>query len=172
MINSNNISLRAFEKKDIANKVNWINDSRNNQFLHYDIPLNKEKTLQWYKNKNNRFRYDCVIEVNNKPVGVIGLLNIDQLNHKAEYYITIGDVDFKGKGVATQATHLILKYAFKVLNLNKVYLNVDADNIPAVNFYKKFGFVQEGYFKEDLYFKGKLIDRIRFAYFNKFLGDK
>ena len=38
------ISIRKFESKDIPKKVEWINNSENNKYLHYDIPLKIEKT--------------------------------------------------------------------------------------------------------------------------------
>ena len=34
------ISIRKFEGKDIPKKVEWINNSENNKYLHYDIPFN------------------------------------------------------------------------------------------------------------------------------------
>ena len=42
------VTLRKFEERDIKNKVRWINDSANNQYLHYELPLEEEKTKQWY----------------------------------------------------------------------------------------------------------------------------
>ena len=58
---------------------------------------------------------------------------------------------------------MILEYAFNELSLNKIYLNVDAENIPACNLYEKVGFIQEGYFSQDLMHRNKLIDRKRYA---------
>ena len=72
------ITIRKFNERDIENKIKWINDSNNNKFLHYDLPLEYEKTLNWFNNnKNNENRYDAIIEFNAIPVGVIGLLNIE-----------------------------------------------------------------------------------------------
>ena len=48
------VSIRKFDKKDIPNKVNWINDPRNNAFLHYDLPLEIEKTEVWFE-RNKMF---------------------------------------------------------------------------------------------------------------------
>ena len=160
------VSVRKFEKKDIENKVKWINDERNNEFLHYDIPLCYEKTLRWYENKAEN-RLDCVIEYNGLPVGLIGLISIDNVNMKAEFYISMGCVEYKGRGIATIATRLILKYAFESLNLNKIYLNVDEENKIACHWYEKIGFFKEGVFKEDIFHKGKLINRVRYAIFKK-----
>ena len=38
------VRIRKFERKDIPKKVEWINNPQNNKFLHYDIPLEVEKT--------------------------------------------------------------------------------------------------------------------------------
>ena len=85
------VSLRDFTEADIRLKVEWINNPENNQYLHYDIPIEYEKTLHWFHQKDNAHRIDCTIEYNNEPVGVIGLLSIDTVNQKAEYYITVGN---------------------------------------------------------------------------------
>lgn len=161
------VSLRSFEERDIENKVDWINNPSNNEFLHYDLPLEYDKTLAWFKGRNINTRNDFVIEYEGTPVGLIGLLNIDYTSKKAEYYVSMGDVSYKGKGVATKASYLLLEYAFKKLNLNKVYLNVDYDNQIARKMYQKIGFKQEGIFKEDLMHHGRLIDRVRYAYFKR-----
>ena len=162
-IGNSQVTLRAFTENDIDNKIRWINDPKNNTYLHYDIPLEKNKTLQWYKNKNNETRYDFVIEYEGIPVGLIGLLAIDKVNRKAEYYICLGEHDYKGKGIAKAATKLIIDFGFKELDLNKIYLNVDAENEIACFLYEKSGFVCEGIFKQDLFHRGRFIDRKRYS---------
>ena len=158
------VTLRKFNASDIPNKVRWINDPRNNTFLHYDLPLEVEKTQKWYENVKDRTdRYDAIIEVDGIPVGLIGLLCIDLKNKKAEYYVSMGEHSYKGKGIAYEASKLILEYAFCKLNINKVYLNVDSENIAACGLYEKIGFICEGVFKQDLWHHGKFIDRKRYA---------
>ena len=147
----------------MALKVKWINDPENNQYLHYDIPLEYEKTLRWFHQKDNAHRMDCTIEYDGVPVGVIGLLAIDTVNRKAEYYITVGNTEYHGRGIAKQATMLILEYAFLDLDLNKVYLTVDSDNEKACRLYERVGMSCEGVFREDLLRRGKLIDRKRYS---------
>ncbi len=159
----NGVLIRDFTETDIPLKVKWINNSENNQFLHYDLPLEEEKTLIWFRNKNNKKRVDCTIEYYGQPVGVIGLLDIDPINKKAEYYITVGSIEHKRKGIATISSNLLLEYAFSDLGLNKVYLNVDADNAIACRLYEHVGFVCEGEFKNDLVRNGEFINRKRYA---------
>lgn len=70
-------SIRLFRESDIPCKVRWINDSENNKFLHYDRPLDEDKTRVWFhKNKDRTNRYDAIIEYEWKSCGVIGLLSI------------------------------------------------------------------------------------------------
>jgi len=159
------ISVREFSEEDIENKVKWINDEKNNRYLHYDIPLSVEKTFEWFKHKTEN-RLDCVILYDNIPVGLIGLIGIDKSNQKAEFYISMGRDDFKRKGIATTATKLILQYAFKQLSLNKVFLNVDEENEAACRLYEKIGFKIEGKFEKDIFHRGTLINRLRFAIFS------
>lgn len=154
------VTIRKFESSDIPNKVKWINDSRNNTFLHYDFPLEIEKTRNWFeKNRDRTDRYDAVIEADGQPVGLIGLLSIDQKNKKAEYYVTIGEQAFLKKGIAHQATKLLLDFAFVDLGLNRIYLYTETENSAAINSYEKLGFRREGLLKNDLFSKGRFVDR-------------
>lgn len=155
-----NVTIRKFEKTDIADKVKWINNPLNNKFLHYDIPLKLDKTEKWFdENKDRTDRYDAVIEVDGVPVGLIGLLSIDNNNKKAEYYVTIGEREYLGKGVAAKASRILLERAFDQMGLNKVYLYVETENLAAIKSYENIGFTQEGILKNDLFSKGRFVDR-------------
>lgn len=158
------ITIRRFNEADIPNKVKWINDPRNNGFLHYDLPLEAGKTLAWFqKNKDRTDRYDAVIEADGVACGLIGLLSIDYKNRKAEYYVSMGEPDYKGKGVSTQASRLLLAYAFEALGLNRVYLYTEVENIPAQRLFEKLGFSKEGRACNDLFTRGKFVDRFLYA---------
>lgn len=160
--------IRRFTVQDIPNKIKWINDHKNNTYLHYDLPLTYDKTYDWYqKNKDRKDRFDAVIEYHGISVGLVGLLNIDYRNRKAEDYMLIGEHDFKGKGIATRAGHLNQLYGFEYLNLNKIYAFTEVDNDRAIKLDLRRGFVIEGELKEDLYMHGRYIDRYCLGIFKK-----
>nr|WP_306810403.1 GNAT family protein [Paeniclostridium sordellii] len=149
---------------DIKLKVKWINDENINKYLHYTLPLNEDKTFEWYeKNKENKNRIDQVIEVfdNNKyyPVGLIGLLNIDTINKKAEFYICLGEKSAHGKGIATKASCEFIKKYLDKIDLNKIYLYTEKDNILAQKLFENIGFKKEGLLLEDLIYSGRKVDR-------------
>ena len=58
----------------------------------------------------------------------------------AHYHVFIGNKEYWGKGVAKQASKLILAYAFNVLKLESVKLRVRKENISAFMLYEKLGF--------------------------------
>src|SRR5699024_1471031 len=172
------VRIRKFKEKDIPNKIKWINNSENNQYLHYDLPLEYEKTLNWFKkNKDRRDRYDGIIEVNNIPVGLIGLLSIDMKNSKAEYYIALGETKYKRKGIAKLVSSKLLEYAFKEIGINKIYLFTEVENKSAQKLFERVGFKKEGLLKEDIKNGDEFADRYAYGickkdYYNKKERDK
>lgn len=159
-----NISLHKFGLQDIEKKVEWINNPHNNKYLHYDLPLRVDRTAQWFeKVKDVKSRIDAVITYDNIPVGLIGLLNIDDTNKKAEFYICIGEESAKGCGIAKKASMLLLDYAFNELYLNKVYLYTEQENVPAQKLFEKLGFKKEGLFEHDLIYNGRFVNRYAYS---------
>lgn len=159
------VTIRKFERTDIPKKVEWINDPENNQFLHYDIPLSVEKTERWFDSHlGEDTRYDAVIEADGVPVGTIGLLSIDKKNGKAEYYIAMGEKAFKGKGVAKDASRLILEHGFEKLGLNRIYLFTEVENLEAQMLFESAGFKKEGTLRQDIFSHGKYADRFIYGF--------
>jgi RimJ/RimL family protein N-acetyltransferase len=154
------IKIRKFQEEDIPYKVKWINYDENNRFLHYDLPLRENKTLLWFDSiKDRKDRADYTITYNGEPAGLIGLLNIDIKNRKAEYYIMLGGGEYKGKGIATIATEMLIKESYNIYNLNKIYLYTEVENISAQKLFERIGFINEGLLKEDIIHEGRKVDR-------------
>ena len=134
------VTLRRFCREDIDSKVRWINDPRNNRYLHYDLPLKTEGTLAWFERVKDRSdRLDLTILCDGIPVGITGLLCIDNGKKEAELYITVGEQAYKGRGVAGKTMHLLLQTAFTEYGLDYVYLSSETGNLPAIRAYEKFG---------------------------------
>jgi RimJ/RimL family protein N-acetyltransferase len=79
-----------------------------------------------------------------RPIGTVGLASINHLHRTAELGIGIGERDCWGKGYGTEATRLMLDYAFTVLGLHNVMLRVFSYNERAIRSYLKVGFKEIG----------------------------
>ena len=76
-----------------------------------------------------------------RPVGQVSLYNIAWAEERAEFgRLMIGDPQARGKGLAKQATQLLLDMAFDQLHLNEVYLEVLEGNQSAIAIYRQCGF--------------------------------
>lgn len=158
------IKIRKFKEEDIPYKVKWINDYKNNKYLHYDLPLKEDKTLLWFNSiKDRKDRVDYTITYDGEPVGLIGLINIDNKNRKAEYYITLGEEKYKGKGIAFVASDMLIKEGFNTYNLNKIYLYTEVENTSAQRLFERVGFIKEGLLREDLIQDGRKVDRFLYG---------
>ena len=79
-----------------------------------------------------------------RPIGVANVRDFTNPRRTAEFGITIGEVDCRGKGYGTEATRLLLDYAFTVLGVHNVWLDTASYNVAAIRAYQKAGFKEIG----------------------------
>ena len=63
-----------------------------------------------------------------RPIGVTNIRDFTNPHGTAEFGITIGDAADRGQGLGTEATRLLLDYAFTVLGVHNVWLDTPAYN--------------------------------------------
>lgn len=74
----------------------------------------------------------------------IGNVQLIKMNHiDAEFHLFIGDTNCWVQGIGRKSTQLLLNYAFLEKNLQKVFLEVHKDNVPAISIYKGQGFEEK-----------------------------
>ncbi|MDD5450222.1 MAG: GNAT family protein [Candidatus Omnitrophica bacterium] len=163
--------LRGIEKKDLEKIVNWINDPEVTHYLFMgDRPAHLELLQeQWEKEirNPNEVSFAIVEKKADKMIGWCGLYTINWISRAAEYRIFIGDKKYWNKGVGTETAGLLLRYGFEKLNLNKVYLGVNAAHKGAVTSYEKAGFVKEGVLREEIFRNNRYYDAIRMSVLRK-----
>src|SRR3954453_7643011 len=76
------------------------------------------------------------------PVGTAGLFQIGHANGTAKFGIALGER--RGQGFGTEATRLVLDYAFQALKLRNVLLEVLAWNTAGLAAYERAGFRRVG----------------------------
>jgi len=108
----------------------------------------------------------CIIILDDLPIGIVGLYNINWIDRNAELRIVIGAKDYLGKGYGTEAVGLVVKYGFNDLNLHRIYLGCNASDERANKCYQKAGFKQEGtlkdyHFRNNKYYDANIYSIIR-----------
>lgn len=93
-------------------------------------------------------------------IGTARLDRIDLQDRRASYAIGIHSPEWLGKGIGTEATTLVLGFAFTTLQLHRISLRVIAYNTRAIRSYEKSGFVVEGREREAGFVDGEWHDDI------------
>ncbi|MBA2596780.1 MAG: GNAT family N-acetyltransferase, partial [Chloroflexia bacterium] len=79
-----------------------------------------------------------------RPIGYTNIRDFTNSHGTAEFGISIGDPADRRRGYGTEATRLLLDYAFTVLGVYNVWLDTLAYNIGAIRAYEKAGFREIG----------------------------
>lgn len=160
MIDDKNINLflRTLNFSDLKYTYRWHNNSVLYQTLigpFQYVSLEAEEIWLKEKIKYDRSNHYLVICLTpDEPIGLINLQNIDWISRNGNLGIFIGETSYHGKGYGTLAVKEMLKYAFFELGLNRIELQVLADNESAIRVYQKCGFQLEGKLRKRAFKKG------------------
>ena len=140
-----NVSLRKITLQDTSNIVKWRNSDEVRKNLFTQDDLTAEMHINWFHSKvETGLCAQYIIQVFDgdsiKDIGTTFIKGIDKVKREGEFGIFIGEAGFRGKHLAESATKEILKVGFIELHLNRIYLSVFEDNIPAIRAYQKVGF--------------------------------
>lgn len=155
------IFLRPVEPEDAKFLLRGENDPvvRESLFLALPVslPTEQEKIEQYIKSKE-AIVLIIIEKETNQPIGGTAFFRIDYISRAATFYLAILDPTHWSKGYGSEATQLMVDYAFKTLNLNRIQLHVCAENMPAVKIYQKAGFVKEGVLRQAMFRNGRYFD--------------
>lgn len=140
-VDSELIRLRLLEEKDLELTRSWRNQEHIRRWFFNQDLITPDQQQNWYagyKDRDDDFIF--IIEdksLQNDPVGQISIYHIDWASLRGEYgRLMIGDPRGHGKGLAKEATRLVLQLASNVLRLQEIYLEVFADNQSAISVYQ------------------------------------
>lgn len=144
-VRGNRILLRLLEPRDLSLTLGWRNqDHIRRWFLNPNI-ISRQDHFSWYASyvqKDNDFLF--LIEERHclrRPVGQIGVYNIDWTSKSATIgRLLIGDPEARGRGIAKEASRLLLYCAVDSLGLTFFSLEVLKENHKAIRLYRSLGF--------------------------------
>jgi len=146
---------------------NWRNQEEIRNFMFTNHIISQEEHRTWYNRikKNPSVEYWIFSEDDAKKAGLVYLYNVDLINRLAFWGIYIGDLSLNNKGIGSKVQFAVLDYVFIKMALNKLSCEVFTFNNKALHFYKKFGFVEEDLFKQQVFRDGQHYDVLRLTMF-------
>ena len=145
------VALRELREHDAEKMIEWMHDEEIQKAFRkqmVDLSLNDAKrfcanaSVPAVPEQGSSVHF-AITDESDEYLGTISLKNIDLINENAEYAVVVRK-RAQGRGIAYEASKLLLKKAFVDYRLNRVYLSVLEDNYKAVRLYEKIGFIFEG----------------------------
>jgi ribosomal-protein-alanine N-acetyltransferase len=167
-IDGSRIYLRALSVADLdGGYVDWLNDAEVSAHnSHHVFPYSVEEARAHIADMQDLKRnlvLAMVAKDTEKHIGNISLQSIDYISHTAEYAIMVGDKEYWGKGIASEASRLILAHGFNALNLHRIYCGTSSTNEAMQKLALALGFTQEGVRREAMFKAGGYVDIIEYG---------
>jgi diamine N-acetyltransferase len=159
MIRGKRAILRAIERQDLPNYVEWLNDPEVLEYFGRYKPLSLAEEEQWYEEMlQDPKTCSFAVELDGQHVGGAGFNSIDGRNASAEVGLFIGLPALWDQGLGFDVLQTLLRFGFRQMNLNRIYLRVFARNERAVHVYEKLGFKHEGRWRQAEFRNGEYQD--------------
>lgn len=154
--------LRPIRVDELEIMLAWRNmpDVRKNMYNTHKISLG-EHLKWWQKTQMDDSAQYFFYEYQGIACGVTCFKDIDSLSSQAMWgFYTSPNAPL---GTGSRMELLMLDYAFNELNLHKLSCEVLDYNIAVVKLHKRFGFVEEEYFREHHFYQNQYVGVHRLA---------
>ncbi|MBW1728596.1 MAG: GNAT family N-acetyltransferase [Deltaproteobacteria bacterium] len=153
------IYLRAFDMDDLeGDYIQWMNDGEIIRHLASNaFPKTKDELKRYVEQMihNPDYVFFAVIEKSTgKHVGNAKLGPINWIDRRTHYGRVMSKETW-GKGYGSEVLKLMIKYAFEILNLNRMIDFIVSSNLGSIRSNQKAGMDVEGEIKEWAYKDGK-----------------
>jgi diamine N-acetyltransferase len=164
MIVGKRVRLRPIEREDLPRFVEWFSDPEVRRHLLVYLPFSLAQEERWFEGLQERLERQeevllAIETADGVHIGNVGLHAIDWKNRNAELGIAIGEKAYWGQGYGADAIRTLLGLAFREMNLHRIFLRVDADNVRGIHCYEKDGFRREGTLREVVFREGTYHDQ-------------
>lgn len=150
---------------DLDPLAGWWNDpqtlaNQTNLVLPQPVIQLQRLFVSWSANERHSRDAGLSIELADGPlIGHATLYGGNTPARSAEFALIIGP-GFRGQGLGTAATRLMLRHGFHQLGLNRIFLGVYAYNDRALRTYTAAGFRREGRERDAVFHDGRFHDRV------------
>ena len=155
------IDLLVKNKEHIKIYHKWVNNPIVRKYLSVFVPEPLEvMKKEWFPDSKDdkNIWFEIWHKEDQIPIGMVGLFDVNYIYRRAEIGIFIGEIEYWGKGLGTEAIDMMLDYGFTTLNFCKILACVNVTNTQSLEMCKKIGFVEEGHLKDMELINGEWTD--------------
>ena len=162
------IYLRGLESSDVDGQYpTWLNDEILTQYLeHHVFPYSKASALDYIeglRHRTNIVMLAIIEKTTDKHIGNITLSSISTLHQSAEFTLILGVSQIHGKGLAQEASTLLITHGFNTMNLNRIWCGTMESNTAMQKLALSLGMKQEGIKRQEVYKNGRYNDTYQYS---------
>lgn len=152
---------RPLQMSDVNVLYRWVNDPELRPYLSRSFTVSMAEEEEWIKNLDKRKEHNQVwmIEVNETPIGTMGLHSINWQDRTATTGAMFGEKSFHNRGIGQQVKMMLLKHAFDRLNLRQIYSEVIGYNERSRRYSEKCGYHWVATIPDDIHYEGHFYDK-------------
>ena len=158
------VYLRAIESDDYKTTIKWHNDNEIWNMVggtKYFVSMEYEK--KWIEDaiwNKDQIKLGICVKENNELIGFCSLIKMDLANGSAEISIMIGDNQYWGKGLGSEAILLLSDFAFSERGFNRIWALILENNIASRRMFEKCGYKTEGVLRKSIYKNSKFHNQV------------
>lgn len=130
------IFLRRLTEDDASEDyVRWMNDPEINQYLEsrfYTHTIESTKAFIRSVTNDSNYQFGIFDKATSKHIGNIKIGSINAYHRFADIGFLIGEKEYWGKGIATEAIRLATDFGFNFLKLHKLFGGAYSPNMGSV----------------------------------------
>jgi len=152
--------FREIKECELEMMLAWRNQPsvREDMYTQHEISWD-EHIAWWGRLKQQATQIYLMYECDGQPQGVVYFTSIDKSNSNCAWgFYSSQDAP---RGTGTKMEFLALEYAFTDLGLYKLWCEVLAYNAAVIRLHGKFGFLQEGVFRQQFKRGDEYFDIVR-----------
>lgn len=155
------VLLRPVEAADAAGLLAIDSETARLTGSNRDAGFTLENLENWYATRgthDDRLDLSIIEQATGEWAGEVVLNELNRHNESCGFRILLQGPRFYGRGLGTEATRLAIDYAFGVVGVHRIELEVYDFNPRARHLYEKVGFLHEGTKRDALRWDGEWVD--------------
>ncbi len=161
-IEGKTVNLSPVDAEHLDLYIKWENSEEIRKFARNVHPLTLEECKQRYFEEKQDYPDRIIFEIwykpENKPIGKAEFHRIRWIDRKGEIGLVIGEKEYWGRNLATEAATLLIKYGFEELNFHKITAMIFSPNIGSWRCAEKLGLHKEATLIKNGYVDGEYRD--------------
>lgn len=155
------VVLRPVREGEAEVIVGWLEDTEVTRHLGILLPPSVAGEREWLAARaQDEHHVFWGIEHEGRLVGVTSIFEIDWINRRGTTGTTIGERAVWGRGIGTETMQLRARFAFEMLNLNKLNSGYYEGNEASAEAQRRTGYREVGRRRQEQFRHGRWRDMI------------